>query len=137
MSEVPPGPRSSTRLLVAGLALLLIAGILGAGVLVSRNDDSPGDGTVDAIAACRAFERVHDATRPGAPVDANALARTLESAIDGMRRAADGAARFASLADDLEAVGDAVNAGDALRAAEAMGDAHAGCTPLLEGADEA
>lgn len=123
----------SRRLAALGVLLVLIAGVLGAVALsAGRDDASPAGARAAATAGCRAFDEVYEATRPGAPIDADRLSRRLEQAIDSTRRAASEDAEWDGLARRMAAVGDAVNDGDAIRAAQEMGDAHRECEPLLE-----
>ena len=115
---------------VAGLLLLLLGGGVLTGVFVGRPKSQRTDTTgarALALQACTSFEPVYDATNPGAPVDEQRLAGKLDSAISTMHAAADRDATWKDLADQLDEVAEAVNAGDALRAATALQDVHRCC----------
>lgn len=125
-----PAPRRAVPLALAGAALLVVAVVLVAVVVASRPRPHV-DAGAEATAACRDFEDVYGATKPGTPMNGSELASRLEQAIDHMHRAASGDAKWRSLAASLDDLGQAVNAGDAPTSYEKMQDVHAGCGAVL------
>jgi hypothetical protein len=117
-----------------GFVLLLVAAALIIAIAIPRHKTHVDSGA-EAKAACRAFEDVYGATKPGTPMDGNALATKLDQAIGHMRRAASDDARWRPLASSLGDVGTAVNAGDANGSFAAMQRVHAGCGDVLNPAD--
>ena len=125
MTETGPAKRR-LPLGLLGALLLLLAAILVAAVMIPRRRPAV-NADADARSACRAFEDVYAATRPGTPMNGPELARKLEQATGEMRRAASADGRYSSLATSLDELASAVNTGDAPRSLAAMQTIHHDC----------
>jgi hypothetical protein len=125
------GPATRRSPLVAvGVLLIVVAAVLVA--LVTRPRPAVHiDAPKEAGAACRNFEDVYGATKPGTPFDGQALASRLEQAIGQIHKAASADARYKPLASTLDSLGSSVNADDAPSAYAEMQDAHNRCTAIL------
>lgn len=99
-------------LALIGAALVLIAAVLLAAVAIPRRRPVV-DAAAEGRSACRAFEDVYAATKPGTPFDGRTLARKLEQATGEMHRAASADEDWGPAARALDDLGTAVNAGDA------------------------
>jgi hypothetical protein len=124
VSDAPAKRRLPLALI--GVVLLLVAAVLIA-VAVVPHRTVHIDSEREAATACRNFEDVYGATRPGTPMNGQALASKLDQAIEHMHKAASGDAKWKTLAGSLDDVGRAVNAGDAPASYAAMQDVHNGC----------
>ena len=125
MNDAPA--RSRFPLVAAGVLLIVIAAVLLAVATLPRHKTHV-DAGLEARTACRDFEDVYGATRPGTPMDARALASQLDRAIDHMHKAAAADAKWKRLSSSLDDLGRAVNAGDATSSYAQMQDIHQGCT---------
>jgi hypothetical protein len=136
VSDAAPAPSAKRPLPLGliGVVLLLLAAALVAAIALSRHKTNVNSGA-EANTACRAFEDVYGATKPGTPMNGNALASNLEQAIGHMHKAASADSRWRTLASSLDNVGAAVNAGDATASFAAMQDVHQGCSDVLNPAD--
>ena len=132
MSDAPAKRRLPLALI--GVVLLLVAAVLIAVAAVPRRTVHVDSGKEAAI-ACRNFEDVYGATRPGTPMNAQALASKLDQAIDHMHKAASGDTKWKTLASSLDDVGRAVNADDAPGSYVAMQEVHQGCADVLNPAE--
>jgi hypothetical protein len=129
LSEAPATRRFP--LVLIGVALIVIAAVLIAIVAVPKHRPAHADAQQEAATACRDFERVYGATRPGTPLNGQVLASTLDEAIDHMHKAASANAKWRKLASSLDDLGSAVNAGDAPSSYAAMQDIHDGCSGVV------
>ena len=124
MSVERPGRRLPLAL-VGAVLLLVAAALVATGAIPRRRP--PVDARAEAAIACRAFEDVYAATRPGAPIDGQVLARKLEQATGQMHRAASADDRWSATARSLDELASAVNAGDTARSYAVMQRVHADC----------
>jgi hypothetical protein len=117
--------------LLIGVLLIVVAAVLVAIVAVPKHRPANVDDGQEAAAACRGFERVYGATRPGTPLDGRALASTLDEAIGHMHKAASANGKWKKLASSLDELGNDVNAGDAPDSYAVMQDIHEGCSGVV------
>lgn len=117
--------------IAAGIALLAISAAMLVAVALRHNTKPSTDPAADALTACRAFDDVYAATKPGTPLDSNVLAEKLQLAIERMRRAASADGKWKTLASSLADTGAAVNAGDAPSAYAGMVAVHRSCASVL------
>lgn len=129
MSDAPAMRRFP--LVLIGVVLIVIAAVLVAIVAVPKHRPGNVNAEQEASTACRNFERVYGATKPGTPLNGQALASTLDRAIDHMHKAASANAKWKKLASSLDDLGSAVNAGDAPSSYAAMQDIHQGCSDVV------
>jgi len=132
VSDAPAARRLPIALI--GVVLLIVAAVLVAAAARPRRTVHV-DSEKEAVTACRNFEDVYGATKPGTPMNAQALASKLDQAIDHMHKAASADAKWKTLASSLDNVGRAVNADDAPGSYAAMQDVHQGCADVLNPAE--
>ena len=114
-------------LVAIGVLLIVIAAVLVALVATPRPKKHIDAGS-EARIACRAFEDVYGATKPGMPMNGRALATRLDQSIAHMHTAASADAQWKDLASSLDDLGRAVNAGDAPGSYALMQSVHQGCS---------
>jgi len=128
LNEAPAARRFP--LVLIGVLLIAIAAVLLGIVLAPRHRQSNVNAEQEALTACRDFEQVYGATTPGTPLNGQALASTLDRAIDHMHKAASADGKWRKLSSSLDDLGNAVNAGDAPGSYAVMQDIHQGCSDV-------